>query len=97
VTPVKPGRHDDFTQHALDTVVAAAGAVASQARLTNPELRETPHIRTGLAGVKRKGLATELLSQRSDSYHVSWTSHWDSVMPQQLLAKAQSQCSVILT
>ena len=41
----RPGKDDDFTQHALDTVVAAAGAVASQARMTNPELKETPHIR----------------------------------------------------
>ena len=71
-------------------MVAAAGAVASQARLSNPSLRETPHLRAGLAGVKRKGLATELLSQRADSYHLSWTSLWDTLMSQQLLSKAQS-------
>ena len=57
-------------------MVAAAGAVASQARIRDPELRETPHIRAGLAGVKRKGLASELLAHRSDSYHLSWTSLW---------------------
>ena len=69
--------------------MAAAGAVASQARMTNPELRETPHIRTGLAGVKRKGLASELLAQRSDSYHLAWTSLWDTPMPQELLARCK--------
>ena len=88
-TLLRPGKHDDFTQHALDTVVAAAGAVASQARMRDPELRETPHIRAGLAGVKRKGLASELLAHRSDSYHLSWTSLWDTPMPQQLLDKCK--------
>ena len=43
--------------------------------------------RTGLSGVKRKGLASELLAQRSDSYHQSWTSLWDTDMPQDLLVK----------
>ena len=47
----------------------------------------TRHFRTGLSGVKRKGLATELLAHRSDSYHQSWSSLWDTVMPQELLAK----------
>ena len=79
----------DFTQHALDTVVAAAGAVASQARAINPDLRESPHIRTGLAGVKRKGLASELLAFKSDSYHVGWTNLWDTVMPSELMAKVR--------
>ena len=45
------------------------------------------HCRTGLCGVKRKGLATELLAGRSDSYHQSWASLWDTVMPQELMAK----------
>ena len=45
--------------------------------------------RTGLAGVKRKGLATELLAHRSDSYHLAWTSLWDTAMPEQLLARCK--------
>lgn len=89
VPPVRPGKVADWTQHALDTVVAAAGVAASNARVANPEMRETPHIRTGLAGVKRKGLATELLSVKSDSYHISWTRLWDTQMPAQLMAKCK--------
>jgi len=89
VPPVRPGKVADWTQHALDTVVAAAGVAASNARVSNPEMRETPHIRTGLAGVKRKGLATELLSVKSDSYHISWTRLWDTQMPAQLMAKCK--------
>ena len=68
IPPRKPQVNADFTQHALNTVVAAAGAIASK---SNPSLKETPHIRTGLAGVKRKALATELLSSdsgRDDSF-----------------------------
>ena len=40
-------------------------------------------------GVKRKGLATELLAHRSDSYHLAWTSLWDTAMPEQLLARCK--------
>ena len=50
-------------------------------------LMMTLHCRTGLSGVKRKGLATELLAHRSDSYHQSWSSLWDTLMPQELMAK----------
>ena len=46
--------------------------------------------RTALSGVKRKGLASELLAQRSDSYHQSWTSLWDTEMPQDLLVKERT-------
>ena len=90
VTPARPGKDVDFTKHALDTVVAAAGAVHSQARTHNPELRETPHLRTSMAGVKRKGLAAELLAGGSSSYHVIWTQWWDTTMPQQLMTKVCS-------
>ena len=45
--------------------------------------------RTGLAGVKRKGLATELLSVKADSYHICWTRLWDTQMPAQLMAKVR--------
>lgn len=89
VPPVRPGKDGDWTQHALDTVVAAAGVAATNARVANPEIRETPHIRTGLAGVKRKGLATELLSVKADSYHICWTRLWDTQMPAQLMAKCK--------
>ena len=65
IPPRRPQVNADFTQHALNTVVAAAGAIASNALKSNPSLKETPHIRTGLAGVKRKALATELLSSNS--------------------------------
>ena len=41
----RPGKDGDWTQHALDTVVAAAGVAATNARVANPEIRETPHIR----------------------------------------------------
>ena len=89
VAPVRPGRDADFTQHALDTVVAAAGAVHHQARSHNPELRETPHLRQSLAGVKRRSLAGELLAGGADSHHTSWTQWWDTVMPQQLMTKCK--------
>ena len=65
IPPCKPSKNADFTQHALNTVVAAAGAVATNALKNNPNLKETPHIRTGLAGVKRKALATELLCNKA--------------------------------
>ena len=40
-----------------------------------------------MAGVKRKGLASELLAAKADSYHTSWVSAWDTLMPAELLAK----------
>ena len=43
--------------------------------------------RTSMAGVKRKGLASELLAAKADSYHTSWVSAWDTLMPAELLAK----------
>ena len=42
---LRPGRDSDYTQHALNTVVAAAGAVHNQARASNPAICERPHIR----------------------------------------------------
>ena len=56
------------------------------------DLRETQKLRPvgGLAGVKRKGLASELLSARSDSYHLSWAATWDTSMPQELMAKVDT-------
>jgi len=89
IPPRKPPQNADFTKHALDTVVAAAGAVAKNALENNPNLKETPHIRTGLAGVKRKALATELLSAKAGSYHLQWTSCWDCPMPPELLSKCK--------
>jgi len=89
IPPCKPPRNADFTQHALNTVVAAAGAVATNAIKNNPSLKETPHIRTGLAGVKRKALATELLSNKAGSYHLEWTNAWDCPMPPELLSKCK--------
>eukprot|EP00092_Neocalanus_flemingeri_P036611 GFUD01039864.1.p1 GENE.GFUD01039864.1~~GFUD01039864.1.p1 ORF type:complete len:412 (-),score=121.55 GFUD01039864.1:60-1295(-) len=89
IPPCKPSKNADFTQHALNTVVAAAGAVATNAMKNNPNLKETPHIRTGLAGVKRKALATELLSPKAGSYHLHWTSAWESPMPPELLSKCK--------
>jgi len=89
IPPCKPPKNADFTQHALNTVVAAAGAVATNAIKNNPNLKETPHIRTGLAGVKRKALATELLSSKAGSYHLHWTSAWDMPMPPELLSKCK--------
>ena len=44
-------------------------------------------IRTSVAGVKRKGLASELLAARADSYHTSWVNAWDTLMPAELMAK----------
>ena len=44
----------------------------------------------GLAGVKRKGLASELLSARSDSYHLGWAATWDTSMPPDLMAKVST-------
>ena len=41
----RPGKDSDYTQHALNTVVAAAGAVHNQARASNPAICERPHIR----------------------------------------------------
>jgi len=89
IPPCKPPKNADFTQHALNTVVAAAGAVATNAIKNNPSLKETPHIRTGLAGVKRKALATELLCNKAGSYHLEWTAAWDSPMPPELLSKCK--------
>ena len=43
--------------------------------------------RTSVAGVKRKGLASELLAAKADSYHTSWVNAWDTLMPAELLAK----------
>ena len=43
--------------------------------------------RTSVAGVKRKGLASELLAARADSYHTSWVSAWDTLMPSELMTK----------
>ena len=40
-----------------------------------------------MAGVKRKGLASELLAARADSYHTSWVNAWDTLMPAELMAK----------
>ena len=40
-----------------------------------------------MAGVKRKGLASELLAARADSYHTSWASAWDTLMPSELMTK----------
>ena len=61
-------------------------------KLTIADLRETQKLRPvgGLAGVKRKGLASELLSARSDSYHLSWAATWDTCMPQELMAKVST-------
>lgn len=44
-------------------------------------------LRTSVAGVKRKGLASELLAARADSYHTSWVNGWDTLMPAELMAK----------
>jgi len=89
IPPCKPAKNVDYTQHALNTVVAAAGAVAANALKNNPNLKETPHIRTGLAGVKRKALATELLSNKAGSYHLDWTTGWDCPMPPELVSKCK--------
>jgi len=89
IPPCKPPKDVDYTQHALNTVVAAAGAVATNALRNNPNLKETPHIRTGLAGVKRKALATELLSSKAGSYHLDWTTAWDIPMPPELVSKCK--------
>ena len=48
---------------------------------------ETFVTRTSVAGVKRKGLASELLAARADSYHTSWVSAWDTLMPSELMTK----------
>lgn len=57
------------TQNALNT------AAAAMARLVRP----------GLGGVKRKSLATQLLSSSSGAYHVSWSELYDGVMPSEVM------------
>ena len=44
-------------------------------------------IRTGLAGVKRKGLANELMGGSATSHHINWTRLWDVNMSDELMAK----------
>ena len=77
VPPSKPGPGADYTRHALDTVAAAAEAVASK----QDRLPRGP----GLAGVKRPGLAGELLAGGAAVHHTGWVELWDTEMPAELV------------
>lgn len=69
--PPTPPTKAELKQQALDMVEAAALAVINSSG--------------GLTGVKRKALATDLLSTNSGSYHLGWTSHWLTPMPPEIL------------
>jgi len=65
------------TQNSLSTVAC------DTQNLVNAALAKL--VRPGLGGVKRKSLATQLLSSSSGVYHVSWTELYDGVMPQEVM------------
>lgn len=88
--PVKPTQQcSDFLQHALDTVTQAQGHAARHHQDVAQTVLPQTNPQGGLRGVKRKGLAVDLLSAKAGSHHLDWVSKWDTSMPPELLAKCK--------
>jgi len=63
----------------------------SQVPLDNNSANPTTDepVRTGLAGVKRRRLANELLGLHATTHHLDWCTAWNTQMPDTLITKCQ--------